>query len=78
MITTKVCDLERRKAILGLIAVCVATLLLYFGSDYRFGYLKTHTILSIGTILAMSAYGFFRIAFWLQCITDYNNKTKLW
>ena len=77
MIVSSICNCERRKAIFGFIAVCIAFLLAYFGSDFQFGYLKTHTMLSIFTILVVSGYGIFRMAIWLQCLIDYNNKYKL-
>lgn len=74
---SEICNCERRKAIFGAIVMCFSFLVAFFGSDSQFGYLHTHTMLSIAVILIANLYGAFRIAFWLQCLMDYNSKTKL-
>jgi len=68
------CEKSFRKAIVGGIYVILGMAIMYFGSDFHFGYLKSNALLSLIGIFAFVSYGAILISSYIRCIVNYNER----
>ena len=68
------CKSQYKRAKIGLVFIVLACIVMYFGSDLHYGYLRNYSTISPIVVFSLGMYGTYLISRYIKCIVNYNSK----